>query len=106
MTSTCSTHVLDSARGRPAAGIGLRLLDADGATVADTRADDDGRVRFEGQVAPGRHTLVVDSGAYFAAQDLDTFYPEVVVAFDVSPGEHHHVAVLLAPFAYTTYRGS
>ncbi len=48
----------------------------------------------------------MDSGAYFAAQDLDTFYPEVVVAFDVSPGEHHHVALLLSPFAYTTYRGS
>ena len=106
MTSTCSTHVLDSARGRPAAGIGVRLLDAAGAVLADTRADDDGRVRFEDEVAPGRHTLVVDSGGYFAAQDRDTFYPEVVVAFVVADGEHHHVAVLLAPFAYTTYRGS
>ena len=106
MTGTCSTHVLDSALGRPAAGIGVRLLDAAGATLVDTRADDDGRIRFDADVAAGQHTLVVDSGGYFAAQDRATFYPEVVVAFVVTAGEHHHVAVLLAPFAYTTYRGS
>jgi 5-hydroxyisourate hydrolase len=50
---------------------------------------------------------VFDTGAWFAAQDRDTFYPEVVLAFAVrEPAEHHHVPLLLAPFAYSTYRGS
>jgi 5-hydroxyisourate hydrolase len=50
---------------------------------------------------------VFDSGGYFAARDVATFYPEVVVVFDVvDPDAHHHVPLLLSPFAYTTYRGT
>ena len=94
-----STHVLDSTRGRPAAGIEVRLDDAVSAVT-----DDDGRVRDFGAVAKGTHRLVFHTGAYFGGE---TFYPEVVVAFDVDdPDQHYHVALLLSPFAYTTYRGS
>ena len=102
-----STHVLDSVLGRPAAGIAVRLLTGD-ELVADGVTDADGRCRLaEDPTAAGTHRLVFDTGRWFAAQDRPTFYPEVVLTFEVrDPGEHHHVPLLLAPFAYSTYRGS
>ncbi len=102
-----STHVLDSVLGRPAAGVAVRLV-AGGELVAEGVTDADGRCRLaEGATAPGAHRLVFASGPWFAEQERDTFYPEVVLAFDVrEPSEHHHVPLLLAPFAYSTYRGS
>jgi 5-hydroxyisourate hydrolase len=102
-----STHVLDSVLGRPAAGIAVRLL-AGGDVLAEGVTDADGRCRLtEDPTAEGAHRLVFDTGAWFAAQDRPTFYPEVVLTFAVrEPAEHHHVPLLLAPFAYSTYRGS
>ena len=102
-----STHVLDSVLGRPAAGIAVRLLAGD-ASVAEGVTDADGRCRLtEEATGAGVHRLVFATGAWFAAQDRATFYPEVVLTFDVrEPAEHHHVPLLLAPFAYSTYRGS
>ena len=83
--------------------IGPGCVTLDGATGA--RTDDDGRIRFDGQVEPGRHTLTFETGAYFG--DRPHFHPEVTVAFVVDPSqEHHHVALLLGPYSYTTYRGS
>lgn len=103
--TTLSTHVLDAALGRPAAGLALIHTLPDGSARTAT-TDDDGRVRFEGEVPPGPHTLTFTTGPWFAAQDRETFFPEVNIGFTVAPGEHHHVALLLSPFAYTTYRGS
>jgi 5-hydroxyisourate hydrolase len=102
-----STHVLDSVLGRPAAGIAVRLL-AGEELVAEGVTDDDGRCRLTGQAtAAGTHRLVFATGPWFAGQGRETFYPEVVLAFAVrEPAEHHHVPLLLAPFAYSTYRGS
>ncbi len=102
-----STHVLDSVLGRPAAGVAVRLF-AGNELVAAGVTDADGRCRLtEEATAAGTHRLVFDTGAWFAAQDRGTFYPEVVLTFDVrEPAEHHHVPLLLAPFAYSTYRGS
>jgi 5-hydroxyisourate hydrolase len=55
----------------------------------------------------GTHRLVFATGPWFAEQGRDAFYPEVSLAFVVhEPAEHHHVPLLLAPFAYSTYRGS
>ena len=102
---TVTTHVLDAALGRPAAGVGVRLERADGTVVAEARTDGDGRVRDLGQPAPGDHRIVFATGEWFAGQDRDTFYPEVVVTFTLGEG-HHHVPLLLSPFAYSTYRGS
>lgn len=105
--TTLSTHVLDAAVGAPAADLALTLHGPDGEVVATATTDADGRVRFEDEVAPGGHRLVFDTGPWFAAQARDTFFPEVVLAFEVSADEdHYHVALLLSPFAYTTYRGS
>lgn len=100
-----TTHVLDAATGRPAAGVRVRLERADGTVVAEARTDDDGRVRDLGAPAPGLHRLVFATGEWFAAAGRDTFYPEVVVTFTLGEG-HHHVPLLLSPFAYSTYRGS
>ena len=104
-TATVTTHVLDAALGRPAAGVGVRLERADGTVVAEARTDDDGRVGDLGAPEPGGHRLVFATGEWFAGQDRETFYPEVVVTFTLGEG-HHHVPLLLSPFAYSTYRGS
>ena len=103
--STVSTHVLDAVLGRPAAGLDVVLTGPDGGTTTG-RTDDDGRWRPDGELPAGEHTVRFATGAWFAAQQRETFHPEVTVAFSVAPGEHHHVALLLSPFAYTTYRGS
>ena len=102
-----STHVLDSVLGRPAAGVAVRLVVGE-ELVAEGVTDADGRCRLaEGSTAPGAHRLVFATGPWFADQGRHTFYPEVVLAFDIrEPSEHHHVPLLLAPFAYSTYRGS
>jgi 5-hydroxyisourate hydrolase len=94
-----STHVLDAASGRPATGLAVRLETADGTVLATDRTDADGRITGWAPGA-GVHRLVFDTGDH-------AFYPEVTVTFRITDaGEHHHVPLLLSPFAYTTYRGS
>lgn len=102
-----STHVLDAARGRPAAGVAVRL-ERDGAVLAAATTDGDGRVGdLAAELAAGTYRLAFATGDYFAATGQQGFYPEVVVAFTVTdPAQHHHVPLLLSPFAYSTYRGS
>jgi 5-hydroxyisourate hydrolase len=102
-----STHVLDSVAGRPAVGGPVRLY-AREELVADAVTDAAGRCRLtEGPTPAGPHRLVFATGQWFAGQGMDTFYPEVVVSFAVSESDgHHHVPLLLAPYAYSTYRGS
>lgn len=106
---TVSTHVLDSASGRPAPGVEADLTISVGgswASVESGATDDDGRLRFEAETVTGVYRVTFGTGAYFAARDTHTFYPEVVVTFAVASGEHYHVPLLLSPFAYSTYRGS
>jgi 5-hydroxyisourate hydrolase len=105
-----TTHVLDTARGRPAVGVPVRL-EAAGASggwvlVATAVTDADGRVRSLGpdRLAQGVHRLVFDTAAYLGA---GAFFPEVAIVFDPSdPGAHCHVPLLLSPYGYSTYRGS
>jgi 5-hydroxyisourate hydrolase len=102
-----STHVLDSVAGRPAVGIAVRLFAGED-LLAEAVTDRDGRCRLtEDPTAVGTHRLVFATGPWFAEQGRESFYPEVVLTFVVQePAEHHHVPLLLAPFAYSTYRGS
>ena len=102
-----STHVLDSVTGRPAAGVAVRLF-AGEELLAEGVTDRDGRCRLTDEAtALGTHRLVFATGPWFAEQGREAFYPEVVLTFAVQePGERHHVPLLLAPFAYSTYRGS
>jgi 5-hydroxyisourate hydrolase len=112
--SGVSTHVLDTARGRPAAGISVALemrAGSDWTRLADTATDESGRaanlVPSTGLFQRGTYRLRFDAAAYFRAQGLETFYAEVSVTFEVrNPGEHYHVPLLLSPWGYTTYRGS
>ena len=109
--SGVTTHVLDTALGRPAAGVPVRLLRLAAGrevVVSSARTDDDGRVGDfgPGQVEPGTYRLVFDVAAYAAGTDQACFYPEVALTFAVHDGSHHHVPLLLSPFAYSTYRGS
>jgi 5-hydroxyisourate hydrolase len=107
--SHVTTHVLDAALGRPAVGIAVALLAADGSLIADGATDDDGRVPDLGpEVLPvGEYRIVFETGAYFAASGVDGFYPRVTIDFELTDGAaHYHVPVLLSPFAYSTYRGS
>ena len=112
--SGITTHVLDTARGRPAAGLPVTLeaKSEDGWRVVGRGATDaDGRLR---DLAPpgfvldeGAYRLTFDAGAYFAAAGAEGFYTEVVVSFVVrDAAAHYHVPLLLSPYGYTTYRGS
>ncbi len=108
--TTITTHVLDTALGRPARGVPVRLtrIAPDQAVVAEANTDDDGRVTELGpdQAARGTYQLRFDVAAYAAATGQDCFFPEVTVTFAVTDARHHHVPLLLSPFAYSTYRGS
>jgi len=101
-----TTHVLDTTRGVPAAGIPVVLEDPAGEVLARGRTDDDGRVRDLGpdELAAGVYRLVFDTAGYLGP---DGFFPEVAVCFRLTePVRQHHVPVLLSPFSYSTYRGS
>lgn len=108
-----STHVLDSATGRPADGIAVRLERVAG---GGERIEHLGRgvTGADGRIAeladilePGTYRLVFGTGDYFEARGVPSFYPEVLVSFRLTePAAHYHVPLLLGPFSYTTYRGS
>lgn len=108
--SAITTHVLDTARGRPAAGLSIRL-ERGAEVLGRGETDADGRLRtllpVDAALEAGAYRLVFDTGAWFAAQGVDAFYPEVSVDFTVQDGgQHYHVPLLLSPFGYSTYRGS
>jgi 5-hydroxyisourate hydrolase len=113
-----TTHVLDTAHGRPAAALNLRLYRVDGDTRAlltARRTNADGRCDaplLEGaDLTVGRYLLEFDAGDYLRASGValpdPAFLDVVPVAFGVSePNAHLHVPLLLSPFGYSTYRGS
>ena len=103
-----STHVLDAVSGRPATGVPVTLLDARDAVLASAATNDDGRIANLGDdLGTGVFRLRFDTATYFAAQGITGFYPEIVIAFEITDAAaKHHVPVLLSPYAYSTYRGS
>ena len=112
-----TTHVLDTARGVPAAGILIVLVRDDGtptelarvSTNSDGRCD---RPLLEGAaLTPGIYELRFSAGDYFDKAGVDLpepkFLDQVIIRFGVSdPDSHYHVPLLLSPFGYSTYRGS
>ncbi len=113
-----STHVLDTAHGKPAAGVGIELYALDGqgrtlvrraATNADGRCDDP---LLEGEaMRPGRYELVFAAGDYFAAQGVrlpePRFLDRVTIAFGIADADqNYHVPLVVTPWSYSTYRGS
>jgi 5-hydroxyisourate hydrolase len=97
-----STHVLDTARGRPAAGVPVELR-RDGELLVSTDTDADGRVQF-GEVGTGLYELEFAVGAYFGERP---FLDRIPIRFTIAdPEAHYHVPLLVSPWAYSTYRGS
>jgi len=112
--SAITTHVLDVAHGRPAAGVAVRLErleDNAWHALGSGATDEDGRcatlLPAGRELTAGPHRLVFETGAWWASRDARAFHPRVQVEFVVAdPSSHHHVPLLLSPFGYTTYRGS
>ncbi|MGK5730383.1 hydroxyisourate hydrolase [Streptomyces sp. URMC 124] len=106
-TTSVSTHVLDTAAGRPAEGVAVELSarsGADGPWSACGASATDADGRCTDLPAPPAGTTHVR--LRFDVAQRTAFFPEVAVAFAVAPGEHHHVPLLLSPFGYSVYRGS
>ena len=111
-----TTHILDTANGRPAAGVELRLYRlVDGreqCAAAVTNADGrtDGPLLEGDDVSTGSYELEFDVGPYFLGQGNEqsdpAFLDTVVIRFAVRSEEHYHVPLLVSPWSYSTYRGS
>ncbi|HLZ93933.1 MAG TPA: hydroxyisourate hydrolase [Candidatus Dormibacteraeota bacterium] len=108
-----STHVLDTMRGTPAAGLAVTLSrrepDGDWKSIGESVTDADGRVRrlSEDELDAGEYQLRFDTRPYFQRSGLDAFYPEVLVVFNLEDASGHlHIPVLLSAFGYTTYKGT
>ena len=113
-----TTHVLDTAAGRPAAGLRVRLWhlpgDAEPVLIGECNTDADGRTPAPLLQAdafrPGRYQLEFGVGDYFRATGTalpdPAFLDEVVVRFGIAGDRHYHVPLLVSPYGYSTYRGS
>ena len=113
-----TTHVIDTASGRPAAGLRIDLYRRDGDSrtqVLSVVTNDDGRVDAPlmegGDMAAGRYEIVFQAAAYLrtagTALPEVPFLDEIVIAFGIdNPDQHYHVPLLFSPYGYSTYRGS
>jgi 5-hydroxyisourate hydrolase/2-oxo-4-hydroxy-4-carboxy-5-ureidoimidazoline decarboxylase len=108
-----TTHVLNTAIGKPGKDISIRLqipVNAVWQTIAQGITNADGRIAdllpTQKKLAHGNYKLVFDTGNYFASQKIKGFYPEVEIQFIVFDDAHYHVPLLINPFGYSTYRGS
>lgn len=115
MSSPITTHVLDTARGRPASGVAavLEVLTetCEWQELGRGITNDDGRIRTllpeHHRLEPGSYRLTFDTGAYFDALKVAAFYPYVSIVFVIQElGSHYHVPLLLSPYGFSTYRGS
>ena len=98
-----STPVLDTARGRPAAGVPVQLRSETGEVLADAVTDEDGRASF-GALEAGVYELEFAVGGYFGEQP---FLDRIPIRFIITDSAaHYHVPLLVSPWAYSTYRGS
>jgi len=94
---TVSTHVLDTERGAPAAGIRVELYRSDGTLAGDGVTDDDGRIRDLADTEPGTYRIVFHPDS--------PFFKRVELEIELGEG-HHHVPLLVSSYACAAYRGS
>ena len=108
---TISTHVLDTMRGAPAAGLAVKLErrepDGEWKEVGEAVTDSEGRVRqiSDDELESGEYRLEFETQPYFERSGLSAFYPTISVVFTYEEG-HLHLPVLLSAYGYTTYRGT
>jgi 5-hydroxyisourate hydrolase len=97
--ATLSTHVLDTATGRPAPGVAVSL-EKDGAVIARGVTDADGRVgQLAASLDPGRYQIVFELGAR-------NFFRRVALEVEIGTESKYHIPLLVTPFGVTSYRGS
>jgi 5-hydroxyisourate hydrolase len=112
-----TTHILDTARGMPAAGMRIELMRGAGSRAVKLKlfvADADGRTEaplLEGsEMVADTYQIVFHVGEYFRGRghpDAGRFLNDVPVVFDIDePGARYHVPLLVSPWSYSTYRGS
>lgn len=112
-----TTHVLDTALGRPGQGMRVELfaLASDRTRLVDTVTNQDGRCEAPlldaERFRPGQYELVFHAGTYFQAQGHSLsnppFFDDVVIRFGIAETDaHYHVPLLISPYGYSTYRGS
>lgn len=111
--SAITTHVLDTSRGRPAAGVRVELHLKSGENwkpIGQDQTDANGRCQnlsTEARIETGTYRLLFYASAYYQALNIETFYEEIPIIFEVlDANAHYHVPLLLSPFGYSTYRGS
>lgn len=117
MTGFLTTHVLDTARGCPAAGLRIDLYhisDQGRDHLISLITNDDGRT--DQQILPasefelGQYEIVFHAGDYLRATDQaekDPLFLDVIpIRFGMALDDHYHVPLLLSPYGYSTYRGS
>ena len=111
-----TTHILDTAGGRPADQVAIRLFSLDGhrKLLTSTASNDDGRTDAplldDSAIRTGTYELEFDIGEYFARREAQVAEPPflntVVVRFSIVSDESYHVPLLVSPWSYSTYRGS
>lgn len=113
-----TTHVLDTARGKPAAGVKIvlsRVTENDSQPIAETITNGDGRTdapMLQGDaLTTGQYELLFHAGDYLRATGQAgegvLFLDQIPIRFGITdPAAHYHVPLLISPFAYSTYRGS
>jgi len=115
VTGRLTTHVLDTARGTPGAGVAIELLFLEGNNFVHLKSEKtnrDGRTDrplLEGDgFRNGTYQLMFHMGEYFRAQGLAAGFVDVVpVRFGIADRmQHYHVPLLCSPWSYSTYRGS
>ncbi len=112
--SQITTHVLDTATGKPAKGISLSLsqfTDNEWRQIGNGTTNQDGRVgnllSDEITLDAGRYKVLFQLEDYFKKRNIGAFYPYAEIVFEVEgDGQHYHIPLLLSPFGYSTYRGS
>ena len=115
MPGPITTHVLDTSLGKPAVGMHAALETRTDETtwrnLSEGVTDADGRINHlmpgNSRLLPGVYRITFDTRAYFRGKNVDTFYPSVIIMFEIKDlTSHYHVPLLISPHGYSTYRGS
>jgi len=105
-----STHILDTTKGNPAAGVSVKLQIQEGPSwkqIGTGVTNADGRFVFDCEKTPGTYQIVFEVEDYLKKENKDSFFTNIPVIFKIeNTGRKYHVPLLLNPFGYSTYRGS
>jgi 5-hydroxyisourate hydrolase len=111
--SQITTHILDTTKGKPAAGVRLSLYQQHNDSwreIGIGTTDNNGRVanllKKDASIDTGIYKMRFETGEYFDKHGIQSFYPFVEIVFNITVNEHYHIPLLISPHGYNTYRGS